>query len=165
MRLYTAAAIARALDMTEKNVRDLREKGVLTEKRPGLYDLTEATHGYINFLRQSDNAETRPDYKTERARLVKAKREAEELELKLKRGELHRSEDIEAVMTDMLLRFKSRMMALPAKLSPILAKKSDPAEVFKLIKKGVDEALEELADFDEAFGGEKDGAGTDKDDV
>ena len=41
-----------------------------------------------------------------------------------------------------------------------MAKKTDQAEIFKLIKAGVDEALEELADYDTLFGGEED-AGTD----
>ena len=52
MKMYTAAAVARRLDMTERNVRLLRDKGVLTEYKPGLYDLQTATVQYINFLRQ-----------------------------------------------------------------------------------------------------------------
>jgi len=39
MKLYTSVAIARYLDMTERNVRTLRDKGILTEYKPGLYDL------------------------------------------------------------------------------------------------------------------------------
>ncbi len=153
MKLYTSSAVARALDMTERNVRTLRDRGILTEYRPGLYDLTTATHQYINFLRQKNpDAEEKVDYNTERAKLVRAKRESQELELQLKKNELHTSEEVESVMVDMLLRFKARLMALPAKLSPAIAKKTDQTEIFKMIKSGVDEALEELADFDTAFG-------------
>ena len=153
MKLYTSAAVARALDMTERNVRTLRDRGILTEYRPGLYDLTKATHDYINFLRKKNpDAEEKVDYNTERAKLVRAKRESQELELQLKKNELHTSEDVEQTMTDMLLRFKSRLMALPAKVSPVVAKKTDQTEIFKIIKKSVDEALEELADYDTAFG-------------
>ena len=50
MKLYTSAAVARRLDMTERNVRMLRDKGVLTEYRPGLYNIDEATRQYINFF-------------------------------------------------------------------------------------------------------------------
>ena len=54
MKLYTSAAVARRLDMTERNVRMLRDKGVLTEYRPGLYNIDEATRQYINFLRKKN---------------------------------------------------------------------------------------------------------------
>lgn len=152
MKLYTAAAVARHLDMTERNVRMLRDKGVLNEYKPGLYNLQKTTHQYINFLRKRNpDADEKVDYNTERAKLVRAKRESQELELKLKKNELHTTEDVEQVMTDMLIRFKTRLMMLPAKLSPVLAKKADQAEIFKLLKAGVDEALEELADYDTVF--------------
>lgn len=156
MKLYTAAAVARHLDMTERNVRTLRDKGVLTEYRPGLYDLQMATHQYIYFLRKKNpDAEEKVDYNTERAKLVRAKRESQELELQLRKNEVHTTEDVEQVMTDMLIRFKTRLMAIPAKLSPILAKKTKQEEIFKLMKSAVDEALEELAEFDTAFEEEK----------
>ena len=40
--------------MTERNVRMLRDKGVLTEYRPGLYNIDEATRQYINFFTQEE---------------------------------------------------------------------------------------------------------------
>ena len=139
--------------MTERNVRLLRDKGVIKEYRPGLYDLEAVTHGYINFLRKKNpDAEEKVDYNTERAKLVRAKRENEELELRLKKNEVHTTEDVEQTMKDMLIRFKARLMAVPAKLSPILAKKTDQTEIFKIMKNAVDEALEELADYDAVFG-------------
>lgn len=154
LKLYTVAAVAKQLDMTERNVRLLRDKGVLTEYREGLYDLKTATRQYINFLRQKNpGAEEKVDYNTERAKLVRAKRESEELDLQLRKNELHKTEDIEQVMTDMLMKFKSKLMAIPAKLSPILSKKKDKVEIFNLLKKSIDETLEELSDFDTMFGG------------
>ena len=147
--MYKAAAVARWLDMTERNVRLLRDKGVLTEYKPGLYDLKTVTVQYINFLRQKNpEAEDKVDYNTERAKLVRAKRESEELELQVRKNELHRAEDIEKALTDALVNFRTKLMAIPAKLSPIMAKKKDQTEIFKLMKTAIDETLEELADFD-----------------
>ena len=149
MKIYTAAAVARRLDMTERNVRLLRDKGVLTEYKPGHYDLHTATVQYINFLRQKNpEAEDKVDYNTERAKLVRAKRESQELELRVRKNELHMTEDIEKALTDMLVNFRTKLMAIPAKLSPIMAKKKDQTEIFKLMKAAIDETLEELADFD-----------------
>ena len=153
MKLYTSAAVARYLDMTERNVRTLRDKGILTEYKPGLYDLQTVTKQYINFLRQKNpEAEEKVDYNTERAKLVRAKRESQELELRLRKNELHEAEEIEKVMTDTLIKFKARLMAIPAKQSPILSKKKDQTEIFELMKAAIDEALEELADFQKLFG-------------
>lgn len=135
--------------MTERNVRLLRDKGVLTEYKPGVYDLQMATIQYINFLRQKNpEAEEKVDYNTERAKLVRAKRESEELELQIRKNELHTTEDIEKALTDILVNFRTKLMAVPAKLSPIMAKKKDETEIFKLMKAAIDETLEELSDFD-----------------
>lgn len=160
MKLYTSAAVARRLDMTERNVRMLRDKGVLSEYKQGMYDMQTVTHQYINFLRQKNpEAEDKVDYNTERAKLVRAKRENEELELKLRKKELHATEDIEKVMTDTLVNFKTKLMAIPAKLSPILAKKKDQTEIFTIMKTAIDETLEELSDFDSVFGESEKDAG------
>lgn len=153
MKLYDSKAVARFLDISERRVRQLRDEKIIAEARPGLYDLTETNHHYINYLRKRNpESEEVIDYNTERAKLVRAKRKNEEYELMLKEKELHAAEDIETVMNNMLANFKSRMMAIPAKLSPVLCKKTDKAEIFKLLKEQIDEALQELSDFKTAFG-------------
>ena len=153
MKAYTTAAVAKWLDLSERRVRQLREQNIITEVRPGLYDLKTVNHQYINYLRKNNpESESAIDYNAERAKLVRAKRESQELELQLRKNELHKTEDIEQVLTDTLIKFKTRLMAIPAKLSPVLAKKKDQTEIFKLLKASIDEALEELADFQTMFG-------------
>lgn len=153
MKAYTTAAVAKWLDLSERRVRQLREQNIITEVRPGLYDLKTVNHQYINYLRKNNpESESTIDYNEERAKLVRAKRESQELELQLRKNELHTTEDIEQVLTDTLIKFKTRLMAIPAKQSPVLAKKSDQTEIFKLLKSSIDEALEELADFQTLFG-------------
>ena len=149
MKLYTVKAIASWLDMTERNVRQLVQKKVLTEYRPGLFRLKETIHAYINFLRNKNpEHEENLDYTTERAKMVRTKREAAELELQLRRNEVHTTEEIEKVMVDTIIKFKTRLMAIPAKMGPTLARKKDQTEIFELLKAAIDEALEELSDFD-----------------
>ncbi|UWF81323.1 MAG: Protein of unknown function (DUF1441) [Bacteriophage sp.] len=153
LKAYTSKAVAAWLDISERRVRQLRDEKVITEIRPGLYDLKTVNHQYINYLRKNNpESESAIDYNAERAKLVRAKREAQELELQLRRNEVHTTEDVEQVMTDTLVRFKTRLMAIPAKLSPILSKKKDQTEIFKLLKSAIDEVLEELSDFQTVFG-------------
>ena len=153
MKLYTVKAVAKWLDLSERRVRQLRDDKIITEYKPGLYDLKTANHQYINYLRKNNpESESSIDYNAERAKLVRAKRESQELELQLRRKEVHTTEDVEQVMTDTLVRFKTRRMAIPAKLSPILSKKKDQTEIFKMLKTAIDEVLEELSDFQTVFG-------------
>lgn len=163
MKLYTVKAVAAWLDLTESRVRQMRREKIITECRPGLYDLRSVTHEYINYLRKGSQAEESVDYNTERAKLVRAKRESQELELRVRRDELHETEEIEKVMADTLVKFQARLMAIPAKQSPTLANKKDQAEIFKLLKGAVEEALEELADFKKLFGCKEEGEDEEKD--
>jgi len=155
LKLYNVKAIARILDLTERRVRQLKSENVIEEYKdmPGLYALVPTVHAYVNYIRKRnpESAES-IDYNTERAKLVRAKRLNEEYDLRVKEGDLHSSADVEAVMADMLITFKSRLMAIPAKLSPTLSKKTDKAEIHRILKASVDEALNELADFDKTFG-------------
>ena len=153
MKLYDAKAVARFLDVSERRVRQLRDEKVIAEVRPGLYDLIDTNHRYINYLRKRNpESEETIDYNTERAKLVRAKRKNEEYELQLKEQKLDSSDNIKAVMTDMRVNFKTRLMAIPSKLAPVLCKKTDKAEIFALLKEHIDEALMELSDFKTTFG-------------
>ena len=82
---------------------------------------------------------------------MRVKRESEEYDLMLKRRELHQSEEIRQVISGMLSNFRSRLLSIPAKASPVVAVKLDKAEIFEYLKGLVDEALNELSDFDALF--------------
>lgn len=151
MKLYTKKAVASWLNLTETRIRQLHKEGILSEERPGLYDLQTATHEYIEYLRRGGSEKGDIDYNAEKAKLIMAKREVAELELHTRKGDLHSTEDVEKVMTDTLTKFRAHMMAIPAKLSPTLAKKTSKEEIFRLLKASIDEALEELSDFGALF--------------
>ena len=148
MKLYTAAVVAQWLNISDRRVRQLRQKGVLEEARPGLYNLKDCVHRYIEYLKKDGSAEEAVDYNAERAKLARAKREKEELELELKRREVLQAADVEKVMVEMLLRFRQKIRNIPVKQSPALAVETDQMEIFLALKRATDEALEELADFD-----------------
>ncbi|MCI1959173.1 MAG: helix-turn-helix domain-containing protein [Clostridia bacterium] len=157
MKVYTTKAVAAFLGLSERRIRQLRADGIIKEYKTGtgVYDLRDVTQNYIAFLKRGTNADT-IDYNTEKARLIRAKRENEELELRSRKKELHESNDIEKLLSTMLINFKSRLMALPAKLAPVIAAKTDKAEIFKIIKAATDEALNELSDYDTVFGTKED---------
>lgn len=156
MKLYDKNVVAKFLDMTPKNVERLTDKGVLkTAGETKLYSLTEASHAYIRYLRKH-NQETgeAADLNEERAKLTKAKRLKEELELAVKRGELHRAEDIKKIISAMLINFKSRLSAIPAEEADKLATMTDKTKIFLYLNTKIKEVLMELSDFEEMFKGE-----------
>ena len=149
MKLYTSKVVAAWLGLTERRVRQLRDEGVIAEKQPGLYDLQATVTKYILFMR---NGSGKVNLNDERAGLTKAKREAAEMENRVRMGELHRTEDIETGLKTMFLNIRGRFLALPAKLSPTLSSMGgDQAGIFDEFKRAIDEVLEEMSNYRVAF--------------
>lgn len=139
--LYTSKVVAAWLGVTERRVRQLRDEGVITETKPGLYDLRLCVTYYINHLRNGNTT-----LNQERTLLTKAKREAADMENKVRRGELHRAEDIEKGLKTVFLNIRSRFLPLPAKLSHRLASlNGDPNAIFLELQQAIAEVLEELS--------------------
>ena len=151
-KVVTTKVVARVLGLTERRVRGLRQEGIISEEAPGMFRLDKAVQDYISYLTKGDSGGNAAlDLVRERAMLVRTKREGEEYELRLRKGELHESEEIRQVISGMIVNFRSRLLSIPAKASPVLAKKTDKAEIYRYLKELVDDALNELADFDTLF--------------
>lgn len=145
MKLYTCEAVADWLALTPRRVRQLRDEGIISERMPGLYEMKPTITRYIMYLRKGSG---KTDLNDERALLTRAKREAADMENDLKRGALHSSEDIEKGIKAMCLNIRTKLLTLPAKLSPRLSQMGgDQAGIFDEMKKAVDETLEELSDY------------------
>ena len=157
MTLYTSKVVAQWLCLTERRVRQLRDEGVIVEARPGLYELQPTVARYITYI----SGAGKETLTNERMKLTRAKREAAELENELRKGEVHRTEDIERGIKSMFLNIRSRFLALPAKLSPTLATMGgNQTGIFDELKQAIDEILEEMSDYRVAFAvqdGESDG--------
>ena len=155
MKVVTGKVVADTLGLTERRIRQLRQDGIIKETAygSGLYRLAETVQAYIAFLTKGETNDNNAalNLAKEKALLMRAKRESEEYDLMLKRGDLHQTEEIRQIISGMLANFRSRLLSIPSKASPELAVKSDKAEIFEILKRLVDEALNELADFDELF--------------
>lgn len=143
MTLYTSKVVAQWLCLTERRVRQLRDEGVIQESAPGLYDLQQTVARYIQFL----GGAGKENLNAERTKLTAAKRAAAEMDNDERRGDLHSTADIEKGIKTMLLNIRGRFLTLPAKLSPELAAAHSQAEIFELLKRAIDETLEELSGY------------------
>lgn len=144
MTLYTSKVVAQWLGISERRVRQLRDEGVIEEQRPGLYDLHATVVRYINYLRKGSGT----NLNDERAMLTRAKREAAEMENNVRRGALLEAEDVERALKNMLLNFRSRLLLIPAKLSPALATMGgEQGKIYDELKKAVEETMDALKDY------------------
>ncbi len=128
----------------------MTDEGVLVEVSSGHYALAESVKAYIKYL-QNLNADkdVTSDYNTEKAKLTKAKREKEEAELALRRGELHLASDIKFVMGNMLTSFKAKVLTIPNKALPKIKNANSDNEILSCLKEIVRDTLEELTEYDE----------------
>ena len=148
-KAYTRKVIAQILGISERHVRRLTDDGVIEEFSHGHYKLVPTVQAYTNYLRSQ--LAGGDDYNVERAKLTKAKREDAEMDILLKRNELHRSADVEFVMTNMLIAFKAKLDTMPYKVLPLILSVPDDGDkvtrITEILKTSLDEALGELSEY------------------
>lgn len=148
----SATVLGELLSVTDRRVRQLAEEGIFKRVSKGRYLLPDSIKTYINMLKMENDiaasgGSNNLDLETEKAIHERIKRQQSEIKLALMRGEVHKSEDVEEVMTDMLASFRSKMMSLPSKLAPLLLNKSEATTVREVLTREILEVLMELKDY------------------
>lgn len=154
--LQTAQVIAKLFGVSTRRVEQLKTEGIIHGKgRPTKYDLLPTIQSYIKYL--SDKAHGREqkqeaaNLETEKleaeVRIKKAKAEMAEQELKELKGELHRSSDVEEIITNHVIMLRSAMRALPGRLAVDLAGTHTAPEQADRVKREIDHLLNILSDF------------------
>ena len=82
-----------------------------------------------------------------RRRKLTAEAALAELELAKARGDAVSIGDIEKVWTELITNFRSKMLALPQRLAPILAGETQERQLVKLFQADIFEALDELSRY------------------
>lgn len=150
--------IATLFGLTARRIQQLTQDGILRTEQAGRqrrYDLPDTVHRYIMHLQEKcdsksggkDDAENESRKIKADADLKAAKAEIAELELKELKGEMHRSEDVEAMTTDLVFTIRSMLLALPGRLAMDLAAMDTPAEISDRVKQEVHAILLELSGY------------------
>lgn len=88
---------------------------------------------------------------SEKDKLTKVKREAAEMENRVRKAELMEVGDVEKAYSTVMMNFRSRILALPQKLAPAVASmEGDQQQIQDLIQAELEEALETLSYVEEA---------------
>lgn len=141
--------ICEILGFTPRRIQQLAKENALVRVAHGQYDLPASIQKYIEYITEVDTlGDGELDKTQEEAKWVVAKRKKTELELQIMKGELHRSEDVQLVMSDMLGNFRAKLLAIPSKIAPQLLGKTEIMTVKEILKEAVYEAMDELSDYD-----------------
>lgn len=157
-KLVDSKTIAALFGVTTRRVQQLAQEGIIVATKQGnanRYDLLPTIQRYIKHLTEKANGRDAPkkDAETEGRRLEaeadlkRSKADMAALQLKELEGKMHRSEDVEAVMTDLVFTIRSAFMALPGRLAVDVVAAESAAEASEIIRAEVYRALEELAGY------------------
>lgn len=149
----SAGVLSKIIGVSDRRIRQLADEGILTKVSSGRYNLQECLHSYILNLRVANDAAKSPeledklDYGLEKAMHERVKRHITELQFALMKGNVHKSEDVEAVMINMLTNFKTKIMNMPSKLTPLLINRSEKKYVLDLLTNEFHEILNDLSEY------------------
>jgi len=148
--------LASWLDLTDNRIRQLEDEGYLTSKTESgkkKFNLKESVRIYIEYLkRHKENPVL--EVMDDEARKLKAEADLKEAKAaieQMKKAELeatmHRSDDVEAITTDLVMAVRAELLALPGMLAVDVASAQSASEAAGFIKKAVNEILNSLKDY------------------
>ena len=154
-KLVDSKTIATLFELTPRRIQQLTKEGVITATKEGnanRYDLLPTIQKYIRYLTAKANGRepSKKDAEIEGRRLeaeADLKRSKADIQLKELEGTMHRSEDVEAVMTDLVYSIRSMLVALPGRLAVDVSSAATAAEASDIIRAEVYKILEELAGY------------------
>lgn len=148
--------LASWLDLTDNRIRQLEDEGYLTSKTESgkkKFELKESVRIYIEYLkRHKENPML--EVMDDEARKLKAEADLKEAKAaieQMKKAELeatmHRSDDVEAITTDLVMAVRAELLALPGMLAVDVASAQSASEAAGFIKKAVNDILNSLKDY------------------
>jgi len=151
MPTVDVAKVAYLLNLTEQRVQQLTKEGLPKEAR-GQYDGVKCMAWYIRYLQNALEKKAVPTLdggfvgeREERVRLLRADADLREMELAKERSQLVAIPDVEAMVTDLVLTTKARIMAIGPRLAADLVGETSRVMIQAKIEKAHKDALSYLA--------------------
>lgn len=144
--IVSTTDLCEILDLSPRRIQQLTKDNALVRISRGKYDLPESIRAFIEY--STDKPDEELNKTTEEALWTRARRQKAELDLQIMKGELHRSDDVERVMNNMLSVFRTRVLAIPSKVSHRVVGETEIAVVKGIIKEAVIDCLAVLSDYD-----------------
>ena len=148
----SVADLAYLLGFSARRIYQFAQDGMFAIDN-GKVDLGQAVQAYIAALsRKSEGideaaAQADKERRIAEAQLKQANADIAKLELEELKGKMHRAEDVETVVMDMLFAVRSALKALPGRLAVDVSAAETAAEASKIIEREVHLVMSELADY------------------
>jgi len=146
--------IASIIGLSVEQVYRITKEGIIkSEKVPGyqgrMYPFVETIKTYISHLQTKIGGRGRTIDRLNLSKLATEdlKRRKLQAQVLLVEGGAHKTEDVEAVMNDMLGSFRTRLLALPTELAPHLAKAPDEITVTGILTDAIESVCSLLAEY------------------
>lgn len=149
-RLVTQKELAECLRITARQIRNLKQDGLFQGAMEGKkYILPKCIQEYIDFKVKAETGKGTALVKERvQAEHEEIKRQISVLKLSRLRREMHYASDVEDYLSDMLVRFRERLLEQPQKIAMKVTGQQDANYVIAELEKGFNEALAELAEYD-----------------
>lgn len=148
--------LGKLFGLTSRRVQQLAKQEVLPvlRQKPYAFNLYESITAYTKYLgeqikgRESRSSKTAQSKRLEAdTDLKRTKADMAALQLAELEGRMHSSEDVEAVMNDLVFAIRSMVMALPGRLAMDVARASTANEASVLIRAECYKILNELSEY------------------
>jgi len=150
--ICSAETLAAVLDLSVRHVRRLTSDGVLkVVRRNGKhprYRLADSVQRYLKHQKDYiTSGLSRPDeaYQAARTERMRALAKIGQMRVDEMRGRLHRAEDIEFCLTNMLTHMRQRMLAIPSRVSRLLVGLTDFQKIYTTIDDEIRGGLTQLS--------------------
>jgi phage terminase Nu1 subunit (DNA packaging protein) len=153
--------LATLFDISERHIQRLIVDGVLKratdpdtgKELRGRFDLVHNVRAYCKYLREQARLDDASESMYVRLRNQKMAADAEQAGLRLAmfKGRLHRTEDVEFVITNVFTAVKAALLAIPSRTTRQLIGKSDYQTIFNIQMKEIELALDELIEVNAAM--------------
>jgi phage terminase Nu1 subunit (DNA packaging protein) len=148
---YPVAVICKLLDLTPRRIRQLVDEGVIQRAERGQYELVSSVRGYIRYLRDralvADGGLVDESARANRARLIKAQAEAQEMENARYRHEFVHNEDAAWIIERVIVTLRAKVMTLKAKIPPKAFGCNRMAELEGIVEQECHDILREIAEI------------------
>lgn len=148
--------LASWLDLTDNRIRQLEDEGYFTSKTESgkkKFELKSSIQLYIEYIKRHKET-TILDTLDDEARKLKAEADLKEAKAaieQMKKAEfeatMHRSEDVERMVTDLCMAVRAELLALPGMLAVDVSEAQSASEAAGYIKKAVNDILNSLTDY------------------
>ncbi|QQE75708.1 hypothetical protein KDJ56_07155 [Brevibacillus composti] len=150
--VVSTSDMAEILGVSTRWIQQLTKDGILIQESRGKFHLPENIQRYIRYVENMhEDGGQKIDYNKEKALHERAKRKIAEMDLAEKEQLLIQVSEVEKVLEKMVGLFKARCLTIPAKVSPLVQYETELPVIVGLLKKEINEALQELSDHYAGF--------------